>query len=81
MEFEERVVNGVLCFRLLPESEFTPYSPEQFTIMLLCSRKREHHSPLMVDGSKINPLATMPEPVQFSDPIDPYMHPATCEER
>ena len=81
MEFKERVVDGVLCYRLIADSAFVPYTPKQLSAMLIGSRLRENHLPLMVDGSQLNPHLFLPDQpvVPFSEPIDPYMQPA-CDE-
>lgn len=31
MYYEEKIIDGVLCWRTSPDREFTPYSPQQLT--------------------------------------------------
>lgn len=42
MYHEERVINGVLCWRGHPDDEFRPYSPEELTRRLEQAVKMIH---------------------------------------
>lgn len=34
MDYEEKIIDGVLCWRMSPRAEWTPKTPEQLTEML-----------------------------------------------
>jgi len=40
MYHEEKVINGVLCWRVTPDGEWTQYTPEALTVALTAERSR-----------------------------------------
>lgn len=40
MHFEEKVIGGVLSWRVTPEGEWTQYTPEALTVSLVSERSR-----------------------------------------
>lgn len=44
MYHEERVVDGVLCWRSLPNDNWTPFTAKELTAMLQESKRELEHS-------------------------------------
>ena len=64
MYYEEKIINGVMCYRIDPNDEFKPYSIEELSQQYAFQKRRANNYEQQLKGIAINILKQFPSEIK-----------------